>query len=116
MKPTDVGSPRRSLSISKSCLVIPWYTVPQHDVWKLFETHGRIGVARRASLKRFINTGVRLEEPVIGFLDELAEKEERHRSYLINRIVREYAERSGTPIPVAAADEPTKRSTKASRT
>ena len=29
---------------------------------------------RAASSKRFINTGVRLEEPVIGFLDELAAK------------------------------------------
>ena len=72
-------------------------------------------MARRASPKRFINTGVRLEEPVIGFLDELAAKEERHRSYLINRIVREYAESRGTPIPPAAAEDATKR-TKASRT
>jgi hypothetical protein len=43
---------------------------------------------------------VRLEEPVIGFLDRLAIEQERHRSYLINRIVREYAESKGTPIPV----------------
>jgi hypothetical protein len=71
-------------------------------------------MARRASAKRFINTGVRLEEPVIGFLDELAAKEERHRSYLINRIVREYAESKGTPIPAAPGQERTEP-TKASR-
>ena len=73
-------------------------------------------MGRRASPKRFKNTGVRLEEPVIGFLDELAAKEERHRSYLINRIVREYAESRGTPIPPAAAGEPAKQRSKASRT
>jgi hypothetical protein len=72
-------------------------------------------VGRRASLKRFKNTGVRLEEPVIGFLDELAAKEERHRSYLINRIVREYAESRGTPIPPAVDGEPVKRTSKVGR-
>lgn len=61
---------------------------------------------RRASTKRFRNAGVRLEEPVISFLDELAVREERHRSWLINRIVREYAEQHGTPIPVEQEDEP----------
>lgn len=61
---------------------------------------------RRASTKRFRNAGVRLEEPVISFLDELAVKEERHRSWLINRIVREYAEQHGTPIPSEQEDEP----------
>ena len=60
---------------------------------------------RRASTKRFRNAGVRLEEPVIRFLDALAAEEERHRSWLINRIVREYAEKRGTPIPIEENDE-----------
>lgn len=54
---------------------------------------------RKASTKKFKNTGVRLEEPVIIFLDALAVEEERHRSFLINRIVREYAQRQGRLIP-----------------
>ena len=55
---------------------------------------------RKASTKKFKNTGVRLEEPVMTFLDALAVEEERHRSFLINRIVREYAEQKGKPIPI----------------
>ena len=54
---------------------------------------------RKASTKKFKNTGVRLEEPVMTFLDTLALEEERHRSFLINRIVREYAQQKGRPIP-----------------
>ena len=61
---------------------------------------------RKASTKQFRNAGVRLEEPVISFLDKLAVKEERHRSWLINRIVREYAELRGTPIPTEIEGEP----------
>lgn len=57
-------------------------------------------VPRKASTKKFKNTGVRLEEPVMTFLDALAVEEERHRSFLINRIVREYAEQKGKPIPI----------------
>ena len=58
-----------------------------------------MGVPRKASTKKFKNTGVRLEEPVMTFLDDLAVKEERHRSFLINQIVREYAVAKGKPIP-----------------
>ena len=36
---------------------------------------------------------------VVEFLDGLATEEERPRSYIINRIIREYAERKGTPLP-----------------
>lgn len=61
---------------------------------------------RRASTKRFRNAGVRLEESVMSFLDKLAAEEERHRSWLINRIVREYAEKRGTPIPIEEDEEP----------
>lgn len=54
---------------------------------------------RKASTKKYKNTGVRLEEPVMIYLDALAVEEERHRSFLINRIVREYAQLKGKPIP-----------------
>lgn len=63
---------------------------------------------RKPSTKRFRNTGVRLEEPVIGYLDQLCTEEQRHRSFLINRIVREYAAQRGTPIP-AEVKEHSKR-------
>lgn len=61
---------------------------------------------RRASSKRFRNAGVRLEEPVISYLDKVAVEQERHRSWVINRIVREYAEQRGTPIPNEIEDQP----------
>ena len=56
--------------------------------------------------KRIRATGVTLEEPVVEYLDRLADRQERNRSYLINQIVREYAERNGTPLP-SAEEEPT---------
>jgi metal-responsive CopG/Arc/MetJ family transcriptional regulator len=62
-------------------------------------------MAQKPSRKRFKTTGVRLEEPVIEYLDDLAAREERNRSYFINRIVREYAKQNGTPLP-AADEEP----------
>lgn len=54
---------------------------------------------RRPSLKLFKNAGVRLEVPVIEFLDRLAVAEQRHRSFMINHIVRKYAESQGQIIP-----------------
>ena len=42
------------------------------------------------------STGVTLELPVFNYLAELAEREERARSYCLNRIIRDYAERNGT--------------------
>ena len=54
--------------------------------------------------KRIRATGVTLEEPVVDYLDKLADREERNRSYLINRIVREHAKLNGTPLPSAAED------------
>ncbi len=51
------------------------------------------------------STGVFLEEPVIRYLDELSETEDRNRSYFINQAVREYAERRGVAIPSAKAKE-----------
>jgi len=55
-----------------------------------------------ARLKRFTrSTGVMLEIPVLNYLRDLAEKEDRDRSFCINQIVREHAERSGRPLPSA---------------
>lgn len=45
-----------------------------------------------------IQTGVTLEAEVIEYLDTIAAREERTRSQVINRIVKEHAARNGTPI------------------
>ena len=52
---------------------------------------------RRKRLTRC--AGVTLEIPVLEYLQELAETEDRDRSFCINRIVREHAERNGRPLP-----------------
>lgn len=39
--------------------------------------------------------GVALEPEVIEYLDHLAQKEERSRSWILNRLARDHAERSG---------------------
>jgi metal-responsive CopG/Arc/MetJ family transcriptional regulator len=45
-------------------------------------------------------TGVSLDVEVLKYLDHVASSDDRDRSYIINRIIREHAERNGTPIPV----------------
>jgi hypothetical protein len=45
------------------------------------------------------STGVTLELPVFNYLVELAEREDRARSYCLNRIIRDYAERNGDRLP-----------------
>ena len=47
------------------------------------------------------STGVTLEVAVLDYLRELAEKDDRDRSFCINQIVREHAERSGRSLPPA---------------
>ena len=47
------------------------------------------------------STGVTLELVVLEYLRELAEKDDRDRSYCINEIVREHAARQGRPLPPA---------------
>ena len=42
--------------------------------------------------------GVRLEESVLMYLDDLAERDERSRNYFINRIIREHAQQNGSPF------------------
>ena len=39
--------------------------------------------------------GVALEPEVIEYLDQLAEKEERSRSWILNRLAKDHAERNG---------------------
>jgi len=55
--------------------------------------------ARRKRLTR--STGVTLEIPVLNYLRELAEKQDRDRSFCINHIVREHAARHGHPLAPA---------------
>jgi hypothetical protein len=45
--------------------------------------------------------GVSLELAVLDYLRELAERDDRNRSYCINQIVREHAQRHGRPLPPA---------------
>ena len=47
------------------------------------------------------SAGVTLEVPVLNYLQAVAEKENRDRSYCINVIVREHAARNGCPLPPA---------------
>lgn len=47
------------------------------------------------------STGVTLEVQVLSYLSDLAEKTDRDRSFCINQIVREHAERNGRPLPPA---------------
>ena len=52
------------------------------------------------------STGVTLEVPVLDYLTELAVREERNRSYFVNRIIREHAQREGRPLPPATEPSP----------
>ena len=45
-------------------------------------------------------TGVSLDVEVLKYLDEVANSDDRDRSYTINRIVRDWAQSKGTPIPL----------------
>ena len=45
-------------------------------------------------------TGVSLDVEVLKYLDDVANTDDRDRSHVINRIIREWAESKGTPIPV----------------
>jgi hypothetical protein len=57
---------------------------------------------RRRRITR--STGVTLELVVLEYLQELAEKDGRDRSFCINQIVREHAERNGRTL--ASATQP----------
>jgi predicted transcriptional regulator len=49
---------------------------------------------KNKSIKKTV-AGVVLDSDVIDYLDKLGEREDRSRSWLINTIVREYAQRFG---------------------
>ena len=55
------------------------------------------------------STGVSLEIAVLDYLRRLAERQDRDRSFCINQIVREHAERNGQPLgqPVEAVNATT---------
>ena len=57
-----------------------------------------MGVYRRRFTK---STGVTLEVAVLDYLRELSERDDRDRSFCINQIVREHAERNGRSLPPA---------------
>ena len=60
-----------------------------------------------ARKRRFTrSTGVTLEVAVLDYLRELTEKDDRDRSFCINQIVREHAERNGRPLPPATQPPP----------
>lgn len=48
-------------------------------------------------------TGVSLDVEVMKYLNYVADSDDRDRSYVINRIVREWAKAQGTPIPLKQA-------------
>jgi hypothetical protein len=58
-----------------------------------------------ASKTKKFTTGVSLEVDVLRYLDAIANSDDRDRSYVINRIVREWAESKGTPIPPSPKGE-----------
>jgi len=49
-------------------------------------------------MSKKVQTGVTLEPEVIQYLDQIARAEERTRSQVINRIVKDFARRQGTPV------------------
>ena len=55
--------------------------------------------ARRRRFTR--SAGVTLEVAVLNYLQALADRDDRDRSFCINQIVREHAERCGCPLPPA---------------
>ena len=57
-------------------------------------------MAQPASRTPKTQTGVSLDVEVINYLDQVANSDDRDRSYIINRIIREWAASKGTPIPL----------------
>lgn len=45
-----------------------------------------------------IPTSVNFDPAVINYLDQICSSEERSRSYVVNKIIKEHAERQGTPL------------------
>jgi len=53
-----------------------------------------------------IQTGVTLKPEVIAYLDQIAREQERTRSQVINRIVKDYARRQQAPVSSNNNEEP----------
>ncbi len=54
----------------------------------------------------YVTTGVVFEPEVMAFIRRLAREEERNQSTVINRIIRDFAQRSGAMLPRHSAEEP----------
>ena len=50
-----------------------------------------------------VAAGVTFEPPVLEYLEQLAREPERSRSWLLNRIVKDYAKRQGVDLASQAA-------------
>ena len=48
--------------------------------------------------RRVRSTGVSMELDILGYLDRLAEHQNKDRSFIINQIVREHTERQGVAL------------------
>ncbi len=60
-------------------------------------------MTKKSSTKKV--AGVALEPEVIGYLDSLAEKEERSRSWILNRLAKEHAEQNGVSLDLFVIQE-----------
>ena len=47
----------------------------------------------RKKLSGYITSGVNFEPDVLAYLEKLCEAEDRSRSHIVNKIIKEYAER-----------------------
>lgn len=54
-----------------------------------------------------VPTSVNFDPAVISYLDGICEEEERSRSFVVNKIIREHAARKGSPIGTAPQQEAT---------
>lgn len=58
-------------------------------------------MARPQSKRETVSTGVVLDVHVKKCLDDLANEDQRDRSFMINKIVREWAKGKGIEIPLS---------------
>ena len=60
-------------------------------------------MARKRPFK-VTTAGVNFDPAVIDYLEHLCAREDRSRSFMVNQIVREHAQRNGTPIPLRVTE------------
>lgn len=49
-----------------------------------------------------VGKGVAFEPPVLAYLDQISEKEDRSRSWYINRLIKEHAQSQGVDLSTFA--------------